>query len=347
MTPARAERSGADRAAGVTILTSYGPRLAKLVGRDEAGALAVLSGYEDAATFRVAERFVPDLDALACLLEDLGPQPRRCIIRGAPLPGIDRQRCRRRLFPRAEANGEAPATFGSAARRSLALDFDGVAHPRFDWLADPERTARYLLRLLPWHFHGAGAVLQATGSAGIKPGIRARLWCLLDRPVSDAEAKRWLAEAPVDRSLFNPIQAHYTAAPVFVHGITDPLPWRIVKIEGPLVPVPDLPEPAPRPRPAADAFVPRAKTAYASAALAGEVQAVASAPTGERHHRLHLACVKLWRLIDTGALTVSETASALMNAAVRSGIDETDPVLRAFVARSLKSAARQSIGARP
>jgi hypothetical protein len=200
---------------------------------------------------------------------------------------------------------------------------------------------------LPWHFHGAGAVLQATGSAGIKPGIRARLWCLLDRPVSDAEAKRWLAEAPVDRSLFNPIQAHYTAAPVFVHGIADPLPWRVAKIEGPLVPVPDLPESAPRPRPAVDAFVPRAKTGYASAALAGEVQAVASAPTGDRHHRLHLACVKLWRLIDTGALTVSETASALMNAAVRSGIDDPDPVLRAFVARSLKSAARQSIGARP
>ena len=331
----------------VTILTSHTRRMAKLVGRDDRGAPAVLDGYEDAATFRVTERLVPDLDRLARLLEALNPRWQSCIIRGEPMPDINRRRCRRRLFARVEVHGEEPATFRPAARRWLALDFDGIVDPGFAWLTDPERTARYLLHLLPWQFGAAGTVIQATGSAGIKPGIRARLWCILDRPVSDAQAKRWLADAPVDRSLFNAIQVHYTAAPVFTDGIADPLPWRVVKVQGPSVSVPDLPEPAPAARSRCVSI--RGGTAtsecYAAAALQSEANAIAAAPIGERHHRLHLACIKLWRLIASRSLTVSEAASALIASAMASGIDEPVAVLQAFVARSFKSAARQAAGA--
>jgi hypothetical protein len=336
----------AEQSAAVTVLTSHGPRMAKLIGGDETGRLIVKESYEDAKHFAVTQRSAADLDALARLLEALACRPRSCIIRGEPMPGIDRSHCRRLLHPRLEPDGRThPASFKPAARRWLALDFDGIADPGFHWLADPERTARYLLRLLSWHFHASGAVLQATGSAGIKPGIHARLWCILKLPISDAEAKRWLANAPVDRSLFNPIQAHYTAAPVFADGIADPVRWRVAKIPGPPVPVPELPEPKPVQR-AASATMPsiKASNAYATAALKGEADAVATAPTGERHHRLHLACIKLWRLIDGGSLTVSETAATLMSAAVQSGIDDPDALLRAFVARSMKSAARQSVG---
>jgi hypothetical protein len=321
--------------------------MAKLIGRDAAGRLTVLAGYEDAKHFAVTQCPVPDLDALASLLKSLAPCVRSCIIRGAPLPTINRNHSRRLLHSRAEADGTThPATFRPARRRSIALDFDGIADAGFDWLADPELTTRHLLRHLPQHFHAAGAVIQATGSAGIKPGIHARLWCITDRPVSDAEAKRWLAGAPVDHSLFNPIQAHFTATPVFADGIADPLPWRVVKIPGSPVPVPELPARKPAPRVALGTIPPiKASTAYAAAALRGEANAVVTAPTGERHHRLHLACIKLWRLIDGGSLTVSETAATLMSAAVQSGIDDPDALLRAFVARSMKSAARQSVGA--
>jgi hypothetical protein len=166
--------------------------------------------------------------------------------------------------------------------------------------------------------------------------------------VNDAQAKRWLAEAPVDRSLFNAIQVHDTAAPVLTDGIADPLPWRVAKVQGPPVPVPDLPEPAPaaRSRSVSERGGGTATSgSYAAAALQSEANAIATAPIGERHHRLHLACIKLWRLIASRSLTVSEAASALIASAMASGIDEPAAILQAFVARSFKSAARQAAGA--
>ena len=62
---------------------------------------------------------------------------------------------------------------------------------------------------------------------GIKQGkVRLHLWYWLSRPCSDAEMKGWLQESPVDLALFNPVQMHYTANPVFLDGATDPFPDR-------------------------------------------------------------------------------------------------------------------------
>jgi len=56
MPPARVERLGAARAAGVTILASYGPRLAKLVGCVMAKGLAILAARQVAPCFAVTSR---------------------------------------------------------------------------------------------------------------------------------------------------------------------------------------------------------------------------------------------------------------------------------------------------
>jgi hypothetical protein len=62
---------------------------------------------------------------------------------------------------------------------------------------------------------------------GIKQGkVRLHLWYWLSRPCSDAEMKGWLQESPVDLALFNPVQMHFTANPVFLDGATDPFPDR-------------------------------------------------------------------------------------------------------------------------
>jgi hypothetical protein len=65
------------------------------------------------------------------------------------------------------------------------------------------RSRRY-----PPEFQNVSTWWQMTNSAGIKPGIRLRLWFWLDRPVTDDEAKRWLAYAPVDQALYSPVQVH-------------------------------------------------------------------------------------------------------------------------------------------
>jgi hypothetical protein len=65
-------------------------------------------------------------------------------------------------------------------------------------------------------------VAQLTAGAGRKPGLRVRLWGYTDRPVSDAEWKVHLHDAPVDKALFNAVQEHLTSAPIFGDVADDP-----------------------------------------------------------------------------------------------------------------------------
>ena len=118
-------------------------------------------------------------------------------------------------------------TYEASPRRWIALDVDGVPEPPcLTFAAEPEEGVEHVLGLVPEPFADASCWWQATASAGIKPGIRCRLWFWLSRPVSDAEAKGWLARAPVDRSLFSPVMPHYTAPPILETGTPDPVARR-------------------------------------------------------------------------------------------------------------------------
>jgi hypothetical protein len=258
--------------------------------------------YDNGTWFAVEELPASRLLNLAALLANLERDPSRCVIRGRPLPGTNRNRCRRLLYPTVDNAGrEWPATFETASRRWLALDFDSLPTPQwneedlarrreaiardrlehpphpsrpkgaddgedYDFDADgdpapidPVRDWTLVIRaavsLLPTQFHGTSAWWQMTSSAGIKPGVRLRLWYWLGREISDDEAKRWLRESPTDLALFNPVQVHYTAAPIFDPPSLDPVPlrsgwwWRHVNE----VSVPELPEP-PRPEPVAPEY---------------------------------------------------------------------------------------------
>ena len=62
---------------------------------------------------------------------------------------------------------------------------------------------------------------------GIKHGkIRIHLWFWLSRKVTDIEMQAWLGTSEVDLSLFQPVQMHYIAKPMFNGGAIDPLPKR-------------------------------------------------------------------------------------------------------------------------
>jgi hypothetical protein len=135
---------------------------------------------------------------------------------------------------------------GKGPDEGEGYDFDADANPApIDPARDWALAIRAAVSTLPAEFEPAHAYWQLTSSAGVKSGIRLRLWYWLDRGISDAEAKRWLEGSPVDRSLFNPIQVHYTARPIFDPPDADPVPrrsgmwWRHVAE----VSVPELPEP--------------------------------------------------------------------------------------------------------
>ena len=181
---------------------------------------------------------------------------------------------------------------------------------------------RAAISTLPPEFHNVSAWWQVTSSAGIKPGIRLRLWFWLDRPVSDDEAKRWLADAPVDRSLYSPVQVHYVAQPVFDPPELDPVPLRSgwFWAHSNVVPVPALPapEPASLGRPAgrietasAGYNAGRRAARYADAAL----RAVETASSGTRHPTLVAVAVRLYSLADAGLLDHAEVTHELLTAA--------------------------------
>lgn len=197
------------------------------------------------------------------------------------------------------------------------MDIAGDADPTpIDPVRDWALVCAASVATLPAEFQGITAWWQMTSSAGIKPGIRLRLWFWLDRPVSDAEAKRWLEGCPVDTALYNPVQAHYVAAPIFDPTSLDPVPkrsgwfWRCAN----MVPVPELPEPAPPPRPQwqrrSDRAPARAQ-AYADACL----RAVAAASPGDRHNTLRSTALKLFSLAVIGELAPADVRTDLLAAA--------------------------------
>ena len=95
------------------------------------------------------------------------------------------------------------------------------------------------VRLLRHRLSAADLTKPDLGGAG----IRMRLGFMLDRGVSFAQAKSWLAGIEgLDECTLRPAQPIYTAAPLFRDGLADPLPERLGVLDGEreLVAVPEI-----------------------------------------------------------------------------------------------------------
>lgn len=207
----------------LTVLCAHSGVLTKRVSHTADGWQ--ITPYADAKHFAVRSAPIAGFAKLAETLTMLTNYPRCAVIRGEPLPGTDLERCRRLLHPCRES-GDA-ATFAPAPRRWLAIDFDSVPEPAaLVFAAEPEDAVEHVLGLLPEPFADVSCWWQATGSAGVKPGIRVRTWHWLSRPLDDAEAKGWLAPCPVDRTLYGAVTLHYTASPILAQGTSNPVARR-------------------------------------------------------------------------------------------------------------------------
>jgi hypothetical protein len=177
-------------------------------------------------------------------------------------------------------------------------------------------SVRAAVITLPAEFHDASAYWQLTSGAGIKPGIRLRLWYWLDRPVNDDEAKRWFEGAPVDTSLYCANTPHYTAAPIFDPPELDPVPlrsgfwWRHYNV----VAVPGLRE-KPKPKPQATnqrhfANLDDRAERYAQACI----RAVLAAPQGQGRKKMLAVARVLYGMADHRLLDQTKVTAALKDA---------------------------------
>lgn len=300
----------------ITIFRSRGRRLAKLVKAD--GAIV---GYDEAKTFTATEHDVESLDDLHRALVWLSTRPDRCVVRAA-LTNADRTDAIRRLIHPDPKTGDR-ATLYEVPRFWVATDWDALDRPDHVDVTDLHACGMAALGRLPVAFHNAATIVCATGSHGVKAGIRVRLWHWLDRAITGKEIERWLAGiAGLDISVFRAAQVIYTAAPVFESG-TDPLPDRVALIPGDdrvAVPAPSELSP-PAPRPAAPMPKPndaKAQT-YAWAALRNAATRIAMAPVSARHATILSEGGRLARLVHQGLLAASTVESVMEDAAMQAG----------------------------
>jgi len=241
----------------LTVLRGLDARrpLTKRYDTDATGSV-VKTEYTGHKHFAVEEIRALNIQDLAEHMRRLERDPSAAIIRGAPLATTDRSKALRR------SNG-ATATFEDVPRGWFMADLDGVPLPAsMSVTADPHEAAAHLVDLLTGFapdLVDVTAVVQFSSSAGIadiaeaeavaglpprwarvaKPGNRVggHIWFKLAQPESSAAVKRWAlgvnaraGKKLIDLLLFQPIQLHYVAAPIFGQGLRDPLAGRRVQI---------------------------------------------------------------------------------------------------------------------
>ncbi|MBI0435421.1 hypothetical protein [Roseomonas sp. KE0001] len=301
---------------GITILHAKHRRLTKTWHAD-----GTCDGYDSAKHFDLHEVVIDGLDALEALLRDLAPRWDCAVVRGA-IADPARTRSVRRLAHPDPETGEA-ATLRDIPRRWLSLDLDGVPLPEGLDRRDLAACAAAVLPMLPEPLRQADLVVQASSSHGIKPGARLRLWGWCDRRLARSELVRWFQGTPVDAALFRPAQLNYTAAPLFAPGATDPLPARLLRIQGTsaIIQAPSAEALAPPPEPVAPVrpVSPGSGSRYALAALTRAISTISSRGEGDRHPAAVAEAWGLARLVKAGLLTESEVTRAIDGALCQAG----------------------------
>jgi hypothetical protein len=206
-------------------------------------------GYDQPTYFRPTTREVAGIYELADLVQQLESAREWFAVRGQLTdadPCIVRDGCRwvRRNLRAKDADDarcshegdECPTHLRSHpdGRRWLMIDIDDMPAPA-GAADDPtpgelRDLVRFAVGQLPDAFDGATTAYQWSASAGVKgwDKLRLHLWFWLSRPAYDTSIRHWLkaqSEAsgtPIDWHLYNAVQPHYTAAPVF-RNASDPL----------------------------------------------------------------------------------------------------------------------------
>jgi hypothetical protein len=224
----------------LTILTSAGPRLTKVW--DSAGGKP--QGYERAQQVAVREVVVSGIRELSALLSSLESKPNSCLIRGL-FVGHDKAA---ELYPAeiaaAVRKGKALAVpkEGYTLRRGnffspqplhlFYIDIDHFKPTGIDPVLEPERAIdQYLSKSLPRCFGNATYHWQLSSGAGHPDNLgvlKAHVAFWLAKPVLGEDLELWVKslKLDIDVSVFRTVQPNYTAAPVFINGVIDPVPRR-------------------------------------------------------------------------------------------------------------------------
>lgn len=212
----------------ITHLRSLGGlKLTKQYSRDKNGSV-VKKIYDNAKHFNAFSKSIHDIHALSQFLKFLEKTPNACIIRGELKEEHEPIRVRRSLD-----------YFSDEPRSWVCIDIDAVPVPdHTDVFTEVEILIEHVIGFLPPEFHDVSCHYQFSSSFGTEgltgeggPGqtIKVHLWFMLDHPCTSKELRRWAKHVNrqagfklIDESLYNPVQIHYTANPIF-SDLRDPV----------------------------------------------------------------------------------------------------------------------------
>lgn len=228
--------------------TAPGKLLTKTTQFFPDGTLETVRGGDNAYRWQFEEVEVRDYDGLLDLLVDLNKRPNSLVLRGQltdhpkPVATVNGKAFYKRTLVR---NDAVHGVIVDLPSRIVMIDIDNseVVLPN-DWLDAPDEWADKVISAdLPEYFHGAGCVVQWSGSVAPSGGkAKVHLWFLLTRPINSATLKGWLGIVG-DDAVYSANHPYYTAAPICLDAngckIADPLGNdRVFLLEGPPVVVP-------------------------------------------------------------------------------------------------------------
>ena len=223
----------------ITKLSTKNRYLAKQFSQNDDGLIHT-RGYDQAKSFYIELVDINDIHELSKLLTELEEQPFTCIIRGVPHSDtVLEDPVFRRKYIEGKNSQEFP--FLDEAIPWLLLDIDTLPlREGYDYIDQPELVVRHAISKLPEDFHNVYCHWQFSSSAGVKDlnTIKLHLWFWLGFPYDSYTLKQWAKQLNnlrgrlLDDSVYNPVQIHYTAAPIFHGKAKDPLNIRSGLLEG-------------------------------------------------------------------------------------------------------------------
>jgi len=180
------------------------------------------------AYFIVEQIAVKDIKSLSDLLIDLEKDPHRAIIRGIPADDVHTEKLIRRKLRRSNTAEPNEAPFLDHAASWIMIDVDKLLLPEgLNLLQVPLCAIEFAVQQLPPEFHETSYHWQLSASAGLKESntLSAHLYFWLDRPIPNESLRAWARSLGnkrlVDPAVFNAVQLHYTAAPLFSDSNAD------------------------------------------------------------------------------------------------------------------------------
>lgn len=307
---------------------------------------------------------VDGIRGLSAELVRLEADPKSCVIRDAPIGGIDAEV---RRLGREQEDG-TPPTFEphELGRAWVMLDIDKAPPPPASVATEPcpAAVAWTIETYLPAPFHATTVHYHWSGNAGVKPwsdGLRLHLWFGLERPVCEEAWAAWAKATPhVDKSIFDRVHIHYTANPVFT-GAPDPVGQRSGLLEGgrdEVVTAELVDDAGVELLVDAPTWVGRQackveldvdtkasailgnlapaqnrRQAWAQKKLEESIREILALPKGSRNDLIWRIVLAVGRVVDAGGLDPSDTQRALEDAAIAVGdkpAKDKDLVARAF-----------------